>query len=402
MNKSPIDSKTAGQRNEKLVLNLLKQHKQLSQAQLCKLAGLGSSTASYIVGRLRNKGFILETPGQSKNRGAKPVILSLNPHGRFIIGIEINPNNILIGLFDFNCRLVEDIKIFLGTDNVPEKIVELLEINLLGLIGKHKIDQQKLLGIGVTLSGSVSPDGLVELSSPLGWKNVPLKTMLSSQFNCMIEVHPTRVRLLAEFNITPELSTKNILYLNVANGVGATVFMEGRLIAGSTGRCGELGHIIVDPNGPLCGCGHKGCLEAFISGPALTKKIKTEISEGRQTILANLIKDEDNPEVVINKWGNALKKNDAFALEIRNYVGNFLSKIASAAINCYDPDTLVVAGYVTIPCFEYLANAIKTRFESDLYDDSSRSIEIIPACAGKNALITGVAASVLENSIKNR
>jgi DNA-binding MarR family transcriptional regulator len=120
MNKSAIDSKTAGRRNEKLVLALLRQHGQLSQAQLCRLAHLGSSTASYIVGRLRDKGMILEKRGQSKTRGAKPIILSINPQGRFIIGAEVNPTSILLGLFSFNCRLIDSVRVSLDTDHCPE------------------------------------------------------------------------------------------------------------------------------------------------------------------------------------------------------------------------------------------------------------------------------------------
>jgi len=400
MNKSAIDSKTAGRHNEKLVLALLRQHGQLSQAQLCRLAHLGSSTASYIVGRLRDKGMILEKRGQSKKRGAKPVILSINPQGRYIVGVEVNPTNILIGLFDFNCCLIDSIRVSLDTDHCPEKVAQLLQINLLGLISKHNIEQSRVLGAGITLSGSVSPDGVVELSSPLGWKMVPLKTMLLSRFICPVDVHPTRVRLLAEFNIEPGLSSRNVLYLNVANGVGGTVFIDGKLIHGATGRCGELGHIIVDPAGPVCGCGHRGCLEAFISGPALSKKIRTDIAAGTKTVLKDLIESSDIPEEIINKWGKALRQKDAYAREIRDYLADFLSKAAAAAINCYDPDTVVLAGYVTSQCIDYLAEAIRKRFASDLYDNSARTIEIIPARAGKEALIRGVATAVLQNSLE--
>ncbi len=400
MKNSLIDSKNAGLRNENLVLSLLRKHGPLSQAQICKRANLGSSTASCIVGRLREKNLITEQPGKSNKPGAKPVVISINPQGQFIVGVEINPSNIFIGLFDFNCQLIEEIKVSLDSDHSVENVIHLLEINLKGLISKHNVVQAKLIGVGITLSGSISPKGIVELSSPLGWKSVPLKKMLSARFSCPVQIHITRVRLLAEMSIEPGLSSKNVLYLNVANGVGGTIIIDGKLIHGATNRCGEIGHTIVDPDGPLCGCGHKGCLEAFISGPALAKKIKDDIAAGVKTILADSVADDDIPEEVVGKWGQAIKEKDSYALSMRDFVADFLSRSAAIAINCYDPDMVILAGYVTTQCVDYLAEAIRKRIPTDVYDDSSRSFEIAPARAGEEALIRGVATAVLQSSLE--
>jgi predicted NBD/HSP70 family sugar kinase len=133
------------------------------------------------------------------------------------------------------------------------------------LLNEHNLSPEYILGAGVTLSGSVSSGGIVHLSSPLGWKDVPLRQMLSEHFEFPIALYSNRVRLLAEIAADPELASKNILYLNVANGVGSTVYMNGRLVYGATGRYGEIGHNVIDANGPLCGCGHRGCLEAHIA-----------------------------------------------------------------------------------------------------------------------------------------
>jgi len=198
MDKKTIDTKNTGVRTEKLILALLRQHTQLSQSQICEMANLGSSTVCYIVGRLREKGLIIEKQGQSLKRGPKPVAVSINPRGQFVVGVEINPDNILIGLFDFNCRLIETTQVLLSDDRSPENIGNTLEINLRGLLGKHRIEHKKLSGVGVVLSGSISRDGIVELSSPLGWKSVPLRQMLIDRLKVPVMVCTTRVRLLAE------------------------------------------------------------------------------------------------------------------------------------------------------------------------------------------------------------
>jgi predicted NBD/HSP70 family sugar kinase len=391
-----IDSKNAGIRNEKLVIALLRAEGGLSQARICKKTGIGSSTMTYIVGRLRGKGLIVEKPGQSNKRGAKPVLIDINPAGQFIIGTEINPSYLLIGLFDFNNSLVDYIKVSLDSGHSVDNVVHLLEVNIKGLLSKNDISDDKLAGIGITLSGSISSEGTVLLSSPLGWRNVPLKESLAPKFSCPIDIYTTKVRLLAEMDIQPPLSAKNIVYLNVANGVGMTVLVHGRIIHGATNRCGELGHVVIDPNGPLCGCGQQGCLEAHISGPAIARKIKDDSASGTNSALAKLITGQDTPEDNAEKLKQAIEHNDAYAVEIREFIADRLSRSAAMAINLFDPDILILAGYVSEICADYFAEHIKSRFKTDVYDQSSRNIEVICARAGQQALVRGVAAAVLQ------
>lgn len=396
MDKESIDSRSAGVRNEKLILALLRQHTRLSQTQICEMANLGSSTVCYIVGRLREKGLVLEKKGKSTKRGAKPVSVSINPKGQFIVGIEINPNNILTGLFDFNCQPVETTQVLLSDDRSPENICNTLEINLRGLLGKHRIEHKKLSGVGVVLSGSISGDGVVELSSPLGWKAVPLRQMLIDRLKVPVMVCTTRVRLLAENSQAHDLHYKNVLSFNIADGVGSHAIIDGRLLNGSTSRGGEIGHIIVDPSGPRCGCGHKGCLESFISGPALTKMIRYDIEKGRRTILKDTVLADDLPETVISKWGQALKDKDDYSLKLCAFIAGHFSRIAAIAINCYDPDTVVIGGYVSKQCFEFLARAIREKIATDVYDNDSRDIQIKAARFGHEALVIGAARTAFQ------
>ncbi len=399
MRTNALDSKGAGKRNEKIILNHLKEQGPLSQSQLCAHTGLGSSTVSYIVGRLREKGLINEMPGKQRKRGPKPVIISINTKGAYIAAVEINPTNILVGLFDFEPKLTDSVKIPLDGNCSVENAIKAIEINVHGLAAKAQIPPQKILGLGVTLSGSVSPEGIVKLSSPLEWKNVPLRKKLGEKFDFPVNVYPTRVRLLAEFSLDPSLSSKNVLYLNVSNGVGSTVFIDGHLAHGSTGRCGELGHVIVQENGPKCGCGHLGCLEAVISGPAIAQKIANDIKNKTDTILVKTVKLYDSPEEIIEKWGSALKKNDPYAVKICDFISEKLASVAAIGINCYDPEILMLGGYVCQQCTQKLADSIRKKITTHVFDNTSRSIHIIPARSGKEALIKGVAVAVLRTTL---
>jgi N-acetylglucosamine repressor len=396
---SPIDSKGAGERNEKLILSLLRKHGKLSQTQLCRLAGIGSSTASTIVLRLREKNLISERQGESNKRGPKPVLLELNPNSHYVIAMEINPSYLVIGIYDSLGSNINKIKLLLGADHSVERVVELVSVNLAGLISRSGIEEEKILGLGITLSGSVSPDGVIQLSSPLGWREVHLRQILQKDIKYPIRIYSTKVRILAEIAAEPSLAAKNILYLNVANGVGSTLYMNGQIMDGATGRFGEIGHTIVDPRGPLCGCGHYGCLETFISGPAIARKIRSDIKQGTRSLLRNRISGDDDsivPEEVIKYWSEAMRQGDPYSLGIREQLGKYLGQAAVQAINAYDPETVVLAGYVCQQCPEYLAEAIRERMRTEMYDWPLRKVEIIAARCGEDVLINGVTAAVLQ------
>ncbi len=400
MKRTPIDSRLAGIRNEKLVLNLLRENEQLSQTQLCKMTGLGSSTSSYIVARLREKDLILEEQGKSKKRGAKPTIIKINPKGRYIVSVDINPDKIITALFDMACKMIEKIETNIDKkDHPPEKIAKKIELFVHGLISKNNVPQDKILGIGITLSGTIKNNEYVELSSPMGWKNVPLKDILKEKFSCPINIYTTRVRLLAEFSLQPELKSKNILYINVANGVGCTAIIDGKILEGATGRSGEIGHIIIDPEGPECGCGHKGCLEAFISGPAIAEKIQNEKSK-KSSLLETMISKSNSAESVIAAWKQAIEQNDILAKNILDSATEKFSKAVSIAINFYDPSIVMLAGYVPENIEEHFINAFNGKMKTDVYNYGSRDIEIISAKAGQDALINGCANAILEDSLK--
>lgn len=400
MKKSPIDSKSAGKRNEKLILSLLREHKTLSQTELCRLVGIGSSTASTIVSRLREKGLVIENQGESTRRGPKPINISINPQSAYVIGVEINPSYVTIGLFDFVGNLVDKIRLSLGADHSVEHVTNLLSINLLGILSRHSIPPAKVLGVGITLSGSVCKDGIVSLSSPLGWKDVPLRDLLKSMTPFATFVYSNRVRLLSEIAKDPSLAAKNILYLNVAGGVGSTIYMGGKLVFGATGRYGEIGHTVVDPNGPQCGCGHRGCLEAVISGPALAARIRHDL-QSRDSVLKEKLKENGRltPEEIIGLWGQAVGEQDPYALELRDFFADHVRRMAAAAINAYDPEVVILGGYVILQFPDYLIEKIRETIPAAVYEDSHREIQILKAGAGEDVLISGVASAVFQDSL---
>lgn len=399
MEAKPIDSKRAGERNERLILRVLRQHGRLSQTELCRMTGLGSSTASSIVSRLREKGLILESEGTSEKRGPKPVILKINPQARTIVAAEIDPDFVTIGLFDFTIEPIETQRVPLREVHSVDQVVDALSHHLTVLLDKHRIAPAQVLGAGVALSGTISPDGHVVLSSIMGWKNVPLKALLKARMPFPVSLFSTRVRLLAEMGYNGHAEFDNVLYVNVADGVGCSITMNGSLLQGATGRCGEIGHVVMDPHGPQCGCGHQGCLEAFISGPAIADKIVRDLADGKESCLRQSVNEQDNHKSIIIKWAKAISSQDPYAQALFDDFSEYLGRAIAMAVNLYDPQLVILAGYVNEACAEYVHPTLENAIRQSVYNSDSRTIEIQRAHVGKQSFIIGAAMGVWQQNV---
>jgi predicted NBD/HSP70 family sugar kinase len=112
--------------------------------------------------------------------------------------------------------------------------------------------------------------------------------------------------------------------------------------------------------------------------------------------LRKTVSIDDLPRDVIAKWGQAVKAGDQYACNLQKYIGEHLAKVAATAINCYDPEIVMLAGYVAQQCMDYLINAISSRIQTDVFNNQSRNISVIPARAGELAIILGTATAVLQ------
>lgn len=388
--KKTVDLKDVGAQNEKLVLSLLRRNGAMSQTRLRKLSGLSTSTSSYIIGRLRNKGWINETKGISTTRGAKPVILSINDSGAYAVGVEINPSVVRAGLYDFSATLVERSSAPIASA-MPEDVADLIETVVKELLIKNKVAEKNLLGIAIALSGTIENNAVVRLGSPLGWKNVDLKYLMDGRFDTEISIYPTVVRLFSEFKLHKD--QENVLYVNAASGVGSVAVVEGRPIGARTGRGGEIGHITIEKNGKLCGCGKRGCLETVIGAGALSAKIKQDIKGGVKTSLT--VAKSDKPEDIMTKWGECVKAGDEYSLELGEFVASKLLKPLADTINITQPEEVILAGSVCLASFDAIKKILDEKGEEFIYNYNTLNIEVVKAEAGNDALMAGAAMRLI-------
>lgn len=196
---------------------------------------------------------------------------------------------------------------------------------------------------GVGIPGLVEPEsGEVRMAVNLRLEHYPLGEALAARFGCPVRVE-NDVRLAAwgaYRELARQTSIRHMAYLSIGTGVSAGIIIDGRLHRGAHGMAGEIGHMSVDPNGPLCNCGQRGCLETFVAGPGIARLGRQSAAVGRAPALAGLA------QLGAAEIYAAAEAGDPGAQEVVAYVGALLGRTLEAMVLAYDPQRIVLAGGV--------------------------------------------------------
>lgn len=264
-NTSVATSETARNINRGVVLNLIRRRQPISRADLARVSGLQRSTVSLITEQLIREKWVLMGPVGRLPRGRRPTFLRLNDR-RAILVIDLRPSRTTIAVADVNARFLSQEAMDTPAD--PQKAVALLATRI-----RHQIRLHRGLayeGIGISLPGRFNEATRRIVFAPnLKWKEFDLAGALEHSTGMRVEMeNAANACVLAEMWFGHADAVRDLVVVTVSEGVGAGVAMNGHLVRGATGTVGEFGHVPLDPTGPLCGCGSRGCWEVYASNRA--------------------------------------------------------------------------------------------------------------------------------------
>lgn len=278
-------------RNTMAAFNLLFPAASISRSELGKTLGLSRMAATEVTGEMLDNHIIREVGEDTRSgRGKRSVMLAIDTAFWRIITIDLSQQYVVQGaLVDLGGRIIErtEIPVEHGTDVTLEIIIDLVQ--------RLKADAvQPILGVGVAVPGVVDRDGTVVDAVQLGWEDVPLHSQLREALGMPVLVgNATNAALVAE-RFFGEGGDDSML-IRIGAGVGASLCLNGQIIDGATSMAGEIGHVVVDPEGPACACGKRGCLEAYLSTNNLYAQIaadpaqRTEILTGAGQLLGRVM-----------------------------------------------------------------------------------------------------------------
>jgi predicted NBD/HSP70 family sugar kinase len=248
--------------NRDVVLELIRTQQPISRADLSRISGLQPSTISSIAEQLINEKWIVEGAAALRPRGRRPTLLSLNT-GMVIVVADVRPKQAIVAVVDLNGRFLTRVTMPVVSD--PVRGVA----NLIACIEKliPEYDDKSFEGIGIILPGRVDPVSQMLILAPnLPWARYDIKAAIEKAIPLQVELdNDANACLLSELWFGRMNGIRNAVLVTITEGIGAAILANGQLLTGQSGLAGEFGHISLDPNGPQCGCGRRGCFEAFAS-----------------------------------------------------------------------------------------------------------------------------------------
>lgn len=242
----------------------------LSAADISRLTGLARSTVSMALADLKKSGIVVEVESVeelSKGVGRPATALTLNPEAGTCVGIHLSLDEIRIVLADVSHSVIVEQILEMGRDYSPERAAAVTKVAVAQAYKGNGLPMSGLLGIGVSVSGPVSPDGQVQRSSIVPtWAGINIRDVFGPVFERPIFAdNESNSAAIAEMMWGAAVGYKDFILFKIDLGVGGAIVNGGHVVTGVAGGAGEFGHFSIDPDGDLCRCGNRGCLEIYAS-----------------------------------------------------------------------------------------------------------------------------------------
>ncbi|MBM4282669.1 MAG: ROK family transcriptional regulator [Deltaproteobacteria bacterium] len=380
----------------KLVLQLLWRERRISRAEIARRNDLSRSTVSEVAQALLDQRLVREVGTGESSGGRRPIVLEFRDDACFILGIDLGATHVSVALTDLRCRVLAWASEAHPVRTDPHGTRALLVALVDRVLGEVKEAERRLVGVGVAVPSPVDPrrpDHLSEIVLP-AWHGRGVVGVLESRLGVPVLVdNDANVGALAESWWGAAQGVEDSAWVKLGTGVGSGHIIRGEIYRGATGVAGEIGHVAIDPQGPPCVCGLRGCLATFVGSDAVVDRVGALRAAfpgsklaAREALSLQVIEDD------------ALQ-GDPLALHVIGEVAEHLGTALAGAINLLNPAVVSVGGSlarVGAPLFGPLRDKVRAR----TLVTSASAAEIVPSALGDRGIAVGAATLVLQQALQ--
>lgn len=323
--------------------------------------------------------------------------MAKKPAAVYRMGIDLGGTKILAAVVDGDGAIVGMAKKKTKAELGPDAVIKRITDAALSAVANAKTSIKSIAGVGIGAPAPVDYETGVVYSAPNlpGWDEIPLGERLQAEFNVPVLVdNDVNLGTLGEWSQGAGRGCRHMVGIFVGTGVGGGIVIDGKLYRGARYAAGEIGHMIVQPNGPLCSCGQCGCLEAFASRTAIERSVRAGLTGGRQSIVTELLAAEKD-RLTSGVIKQALLAEDALMTEAVGQAQFYLGLLAANLVNALDPQMVVFGGGVVEALGDTFLQPIRETARSYyLQQRGAEQISIVPATLGDDAGVLGGAALV--------
>ncbi len=320
------------------------------------------------------------------------------------LGVDIGGTNVKIGIINDEGEILANQTIPTNVHREPETVIADIAKTAAQVRSEVEAQDVEVVSLGVGVPGSINwQEGVCRLlpNFPGGWRKVALKAQLEDLLHIpTFVINDVRAITLAENLFGAGKNVSSMVMAAIGTGVGGGVVIENELLTGKDGSAGEIGHINVEPGGILCGCGSRGCLECYASGPAIAGAALRALVQQNDTLIRDLVEDDYN-RVSAAVVAQAADQGDAVAKEILNTAGSYIGLVMAKVAVVVNPEMVVIGGGVA-QAGQVLFSSICKAFHDTLFIIQSETILMQLSQLGYLAGIQGSAAWGMTNYHKSQ
>lgn len=370
------DQEYIKKQNKIMILNVIRNKRPISRADIAKITSMSPTSVGRIVGELEGIGLIRETELFSNGVGRKAMLLDIDAKSVLNIGVYLNRDVTRIGIVDFDGNIIKDETIKYSTSGIaPEVVIDNIADYIEKIINESNVDIEKINGIGIGIPGIIDfKHGKVVFSAQLGWKDIDVASRITKKLNIRTTIDNTvKLKALAESSQKAFEGSHRIALMSFGSGVGSALVIDGEIFRGNKNVAGEIGHTTVEPNGMLCECGRRGCLQTYIADSAL-------IQEARKVSDVSSVRD----------IFDAANRKEDWAINILDMTATYISIAINNVLCMYNPDTVILGGRL-IESNPEIVDLINKKCEKYIWDPFKGTFKIVYSKLKNDAVIIGAA-----------
>ncbi|MFC9771117.1 MULTISPECIES: ROK family transcriptional regulator [unclassified Pseudarthrobacter] len=373
----------------------------LSRVELAQIVGLSPQTISNISRRLLDQNLIVEAGKEGSGPGKPRTILRLNPKGMYAVGVHLDPAVTTFVVMDLVGSVVQHARIDTPGGNDPSAVIATIAAQVARVVEESGVDRDRIAGLGVAAPGPIDLDNGTVVDPPLlpGWDRVELRNALSEAtgYSVLVDKDVTSAAVAETWAGGPS-GAGSFVFMYMGTGIGCGIVLNDEVIRGTSGNAGEIGHIMVDPDGPPCDCGLRGCVKSSCIPQVL-------VAEAEAAGILNGTRPGNSGAEVQQSFARLCELADAGderAMAIIDKSATLVARAISVVTNTLDVERVVFGG----PFWSGMADRFLAKVPQLLEANSAarliHPIEVVGTGVGEDVGAIGAASLVLEHTLAPR
>ncbi|MGI8664615.1 MAG: ROK family protein [Jatrophihabitans sp.] len=356
----------------------------LSRRDAARLTGLSAASVTKLVKPMISHGYLIENVREAGVPGRPQIPLQVDAGRHHAVGIKLMDGEIVGVVADLHAE-VQSAHRMKYADTSPAGVVSAIDEMTAILLERSPVERSRLLGIGIGLGGHVNGSTGVVVESPfLGWRNVPLRQLLTQRLQLPVVIeNDVNTLAVAEQWFGAGSSFASFALVTIGVGVGCALVLDGQLWRGVSGAAGEFGHMVVDPDGPVCHCGKRGCLEAVVGDTAIAAAMSA--AAGRRISRVS--------QVV-----SAAHAGDPDARRVFTQAGVALGRAIAALLNLLNPPLVILSGE-GMTASDLFIDALRAELDRDAFSSTSADCTVLVRPLPDETWARGAAATMLRHGV---